>query len=331
MRPIVVTLVAVLALLAGSVPASGAPPYGLHTTGWILSSGSNGVVDRNAGGLTDISVDGILLRDGGAAVSGTSSAMRRLLHRAHHDGLRAELVLSNYSDRLGDFDRDGLHGLLADPARITAVSRAVAAQVRRQGWDGVNVDLELVRQADGGGLVDLLAALQRRMPAARTVSVDLSPTSTVAGYARSGYRLRGIARHADVIDLMGYDDHGPGWTGPGPVGPLPWQRKVTRAALSVVPAGKIQLGVAGYGYAWTGHGHGYSVSPRRARALVARDGAVARWRAREGEWTATLSDGTVLWWSDARSYALRVALAHRLGLHGTAVWRLGSADPLPRG
>ncbi|GAB4012962.1 hypothetical protein GCM10028772_39970 [Nocardioides ultimimeridianus] len=255
----------------------------MHVTGWILEDTGNAAVDANAPGLTDIAVAALMLHPDGAGVSGTTDAMRRLIRRAHHDGLRAEVVLSNYSNRLGDFDPLALHRLLSHPARITAVARSVAAQVRRNGWDGVNVDLERVRRSDGPGLVSLLAALQRLMPDARTVSVDLSPGPTVADYVDSGYRLRGIARYADVVDLMGYDYSGPGWTGPGPIGPLPWQRRVTRAALQVVPRSKVQLGVAGYGYAWTSPTRGYTVSPRQARAKVAADGATAHWRATPGE------------------------------------------------
>lgn len=327
LRAAVVALV--VSLACGAAATAAAPPRGLHTTGWILQSGGNRLVDRNARGLTDVAVDGIVLHRDGSGASATTTSMRRLLHRAHHDRLRAEIVLSNYSDRLGDFDRDALHRLLSHRDRVGALARTVAADVRRDGWDGVNVDLELVRRADASGLVAFLADLQHAMPAARTVSVDLSPARTVAGYLASGYRLRGLARYADVVDLMGYDYSGPGWSGPGPIGPLGWQRTVTRAAVREVPRAKVQLGVAGYGYAWRTDGGGYSLSPRQARARVARDGATAHWRATEGEWTATLSNRTVLWWSDARSYRLRVALASRLGIRGTAVWRLGSADRLP--
>lgn len=329
MRPLRTAAAALAVLLASASTATAAPPDGLHVTGWILESTGSAVVDANARGLTDISVAALMLHPDGAGVSGTTSDMRRLVARAHHDGLRAEVVLSNYSNALEDFDPAALHRLLSRPSRIGAVARNVAAQVGRFGWDGVNVDLERVRRSDGPGLVSLLAALQRLMPAARTVSVDLSPGPTVADDVDSGYRLRGIARYADVVDLMGYDYSGPGWSGPGPIGPLPWQRRVTRAALQVVPRRKIQLGVAGYGYAWTSATRGYTVSPRQARAKVAADGATASWRATPGEWTATQSNGTVLWWSDARSYRLRLALAERLGLRGTAVWRLGSADRLP--
>ena len=97
-----------------------------------------------------------------------------------------------------------------------------------------------------------------------------------------------------------------------------------------MPAAQVDLGVAGYGYTW---------SPRRARldgharhrtAARAREAGVRPvWHARAGEWSARLPGGTVMWWSDARSFRQRERLARALGVHGLALWRLGSADPLP--
>jgi spore germination protein len=49
---------------------------------------------------------------------------------------------------------------------------------------------------------------------------------------------------------------------------------------------------------------------------------------RVGEWTAHLPDGSTVWWSDARSYAVRARLAASLHLHGLAVWSLGLSDVL---
>src|SRR5205823_5854004 len=101
--------------------------------------------------------------------------------------------------------------------------------------------------------------------------------------------------------LMAYDQHGPTWTKAGPVGGLPWCREVLGVLLADVPAAKIDLGVAGYGYTWPRQGTGRYLTDAQARRLVARDGAEPRWDATQGEWTARLSDGTVLWWSDHRS------------------------------
>jgi spore germination protein YaaH len=44
---------------------------------------------------------------------------------------------------------------------------------------------------------------------------------------------------------------------------------------------------------------------------------------------ATLHDGTVVWWSDARTFALRRAYAAKLHLGGLALWSLGLSDPVP--
>ncbi|KAA1421598.1 hydrolase [Nocardioides humilatus] len=318
-----------LTLVLAALPApAGARTPEQEVTAWILPSASPRLVARNAADLTTLSVVGIGLRADGASTSSPTRAMRRLALAGHRHGLTTELLVSNYSDALGDFDRRALHRMLSHPARIRQVADQVARIVGRGPWDGVNVDLERVRESDGAGLVAFVARLQQAMPAARTVSIDISATSSVRGYRQRGYRLADLAREVDVIDLMAYDYSGPTWTGPGPIGPLAWQRASVRALRSRVPARMIQLGVAGYGYTWPTEGTGRSITPRGARRMVQDDGADATFNREYGEWTATLSNGTVLWWSDARSYQLRAGLAERLGLRGTAVWRLGSADPL---
>lgn len=327
MRPLLVAIAAALALVLPSPAATAQVPDGLEVTGWVLQGGSDRLVARNAAGLTTLSVAAVALAPSGASVAAPDPDHRRLLRAAHRHGLAAELLVSSWSNRLGGFDPARTHALLSSPRRIDRVADRLAGFVAEQGWDGVNVDLERVRAADGPGLVAFVAALQARLPAARTVSVDVSAATSVRAYRLRGYRLAGLARAADVIDLMTYDLHGP-WSGPGPVGALPWQRRAVTAALAVVPADRLQLGVAGYGYTWPRHGSGRSVTVAQARRMVARDGATARWRAGAGEWTARLSDGTVLWWSDGRSYERRVALARELGVRGLAVWRLGSADRL---
>ncbi len=329
MVPTVRVVAAVLGLVL-LVPASAeaARPDGLEVTGWILQGSPNRLVERNAAGLTTLSVAGVSIHADGAGVAAPTADARRLLAAAHRHGLAAELLLSNYSNRLETFDRAALHRLLADPDHIATVAGRLASYVADEGWDSVNVDLEGVRAADGDGLVTLVRELQARMPAERTVSVDISAATSVRAYRQRGYRLAGLAEAADVIAVMTYDMHGPTWSGPGPIGPLPWQRAALDALLSVVPAEQVLLGVSGYGYSWPTEGTGRSLTLRMVRGLVNSDGATAHWRPRLGEWTARLSDGTVLWWSDGRSYARRVALTREYAVRGLALWRIGSADTL---
>ncbi|SDD00477.1 glycosyl hydrolase family 18 protein [Nocardioides lianchengensis] len=328
MRRALVVLVTATALAAPATAVRASEP---EVTGYALPDLPHRVLERNAPGLTTLTVVGAsITADGRRAVRPPADSVR-LGRKARREGLRTELLVSNYSDRIGDFDTRAAGRLLRSPANVRRVARQLASYVEAGGWDGVNLDLEALRPQDGPGLVRLAAALQRRMPAARTVSVDVSAKGSVREYRRSGYRLGALGRAVDLVQLMAYDQHGPTWSGPGPIGALTWQRRTLGALLTQVPAAKVDLGVAGYGYTWPRRGTGGPVTVARARELVRRDGARATWDARAGEWRARLDDGTALRWSDRRSLRLRRALARGQGLHGLAIWRIGSADTVPAG
>jgi len=326
-------MLAVLVVLIGSLSSTAAGPatssvaaqrQPLASTGYVLAGAPDALVAREAHALATLGVDGVTLSRRGDRVS---SIDPRLAGTAHAHGLRAELLLSNYSDRLGDFDPRAAALLLRSPANIDAVAGQLASYVATQGWDGIQLDLESLASADADGLLALATTLQSRMAPEKTVSIAVMASDRAAEYVSRGYRLPELGAVVDTLALMTYDQHGP-WSGPGPIGALAWQRRSVGVVSTMVPAGKVDLGVAGYGYTWPRGRDGRTVTDAQARKLVAQDGAQARWRARAGEWTARLSDGTRLWWSDGRSIALRQDLAGELGLHGIALWRLGSADPL---
>lgn len=327
---------AALALLAGGLVQSGtaaapAPDRAapLASTGYILGGASDSLIARDAHGLATLGVDGVNLAKNGRSVSAPDAGVTRLVGTAHTNGLRAELLLSNYSDKLGDFDPKAAAKLLRDPARVQAVAAQLASYVASQGWDGIQVDLESMSAKDADGLLLLVQELQTRMAPEKSVSIAVMASTDLGEYAERGYRLAELGQAVDTLALMTYDQHGPGWSGPGPVGARKWQLAAVGTLTTQVPAAKVDLGVAGYGYTWPKDRLGRSVTVKQARKLVTRDGAKARWKKGPGEWTARLSDGTRMWWSDGRSYALRLEMATAAGLHGVALWRLGSADPLP--
>ncbi|VXB47069.1 glycosyl hydrolase family 18 protein [Nocardioides sp. AX2bis] len=326
-----------LALAAAAAPALPGPAVAddgavaaspLAVTGYVIQSARSAVVTRDADALTTVTVAGVEITRDGASVGTSTRDARRLLRTAQGSGLRAELILSNYSERLGGFDTRAADRLLRSAEHRDRVVDSLVDQVVDQGWDGVNVDLEALRTRDANGLVALLRALSARLPDDREVSIDVSARTSEKAYRDAGYRLAAIGEAVDVFQLMAYDMHGPTWSRPGPIGPLDWQRSAAEVVLGAVPAEKLDLGVAGYGYRWTGRLTGRSLTVAQARSVVARSGAEARYDDEAGEWTATLPGGDVLWWSDGASYERRRELAAELGLHGLALWRLGSADRL---
>lgn len=336
MRTTTVALaLALLAPLTAAAPATAAAPDhgrravdGLAVTGYALPGTAPRIVRRDAQALTTVTVSAVSVTADGSSTTRPADGADDLVAAAHASGLRAELLVGNWSERLGDFDPDAASALLGDPARIAAVAGRLVTLVAAGGWDGVNVDLERVRRRDGRGLVDLLAALRERLPPTASLTIDVSARTSRSAYRAGGYRLAEIAALVDAVQLMAYDQHGPGWSGPGPVGGLPWVRDTVAAALEEVPADRLDLGIAGYGYLWNADGTGRTLTVKAARALVERTGATARWRRGPGEWSARLPGGRRVWWSGPASIGVRADLAADLGLRGIAIWRLGSAGPL---
>ncbi|HEX3932849.1 MAG TPA: glycosyl hydrolase family 18 protein [Nocardioides sp.] len=311
--------------LDGAVATAG--PHGsLSVEGYVVGWGGGAgayLSDRRT--VDEIGVDGVEVTpdaDGITAVAGPAKKALRAAH-AHRD--TGELLVSNYSDSLGDFDPALARRLLGSDVHRSKVAAALARVVRRQGWDGIQIDLESLGRPDGTGLAAFATQLRSDLPSTASLSMAVMAEGSRASYGRHGYLL-GQLGAVDRFVLMAYDQHGPGWSGPGPVGALPWARRAAAPLIRAVGRGRVDLGIAGYGYLWRHDGSGRTVSDARARRLA---GDAARWHARAGEWSAHLGKGT-LWWSDHRSYERRVALAHHLRLHGVAVWQLGSADPLGR-
>jgi spore germination protein YaaH len=335
-RPLVVVVVVVVALAAlvggagnSDVGVSEASSARLAVLGFQSEDSPPGLIDRSARSLALVGVAGVDLSGAGVVSAPDPAALRQLV-RAHADGLPAVLLVGNWSQAVGDFSEPLAYRTLRSAAAVASAASAVAQDVVDSGWNGVSVDLESLAPRDRTGLTRFVADLRADLPAADSLSVCVEAFTSLSDYRANGYDLLGLTASTDQIVLMTYDDHGPWESTPGPIGPLPWQRAAVRALGRVVATNRVFLGVADYGYAWRPHSND-SLSVSQARALVARWHARPRWVAAVGEWTATLGDGSTVWWSDTRSITRRIALARALGVYGIAVWSLGSGDPIPLG
>jgi spore germination protein len=328
------------AVAAGTAGCSSADAAPFEVTGYASTGATTNaqlVASRRA--MTIIGVDGVTLAANGASVSPVGPANLALLREAHHLHKSAELLFSNYSNVIGDFDSSLAARMLNSPAARKAVVQVLATDVRSQGWDGITIDLESLNnfgapghtRDDNAGLVSFAKELRAAL-GKKSISICLS--ATTGSYKDLGYDLTALGHSVDHIVLMAYDQHGPSWSSAGPIGGYPWAKSSLHGLTAALPAARIQLGIGEYGYSWpagsvngTPRGGG-PYTDAAARALAKKNNATAHWDSTQQEWHATLKDGTSLWWSDARSYRARVALAHTLHLGGVAVWSLGQGDPL---
>lgn len=287
------------------------------------------LIKASAAALEQVGVDGVNISSNGAAVGKPDSDATSQLATAHSYGKKAEVLIGNFSESLEDFDEPAAYKLLSSTTNITNVVNTLKSAVNSQGWDGVDIDLESLQARDTTGLLTFIRALKAAIPG-KTVSIAVTCFTTEKEFENNGYNLSAIGQSVDRLVLMAYDEHGFGDSGPGPIGALSWQTTGLDIVLGKMGGddGKVILGQAGYGYRWYkdwSSGHVDQVSDAQARSLA---GSKATWDSSAHEWHATLSDGSVMWWADAKSLADRQSLVTSRGVHGLAVWDLGLSDTI---
>jgi spore germination protein YaaH len=170
----------------------------------------------------------------------------------------------------------------------------------------------------------------------RSCQVTAMPRTTSAQVYWRGelatwvYDYGALARAADRLQVMAYDDHSINFGPVGPVAPLPWVRQVVAYTSSQTPLDRVELGLAAYGYDWSSPGNGTSLPARQAAQLAAQVGAHVRWSPTQGEdsftYTQRGSRHTV-WFENAAADGDRAAIAAADGFAGVAIWAAGDEQP----
>lgn len=303
-------------------------PAGLAVEGYGTASAATlKALARDTAAIDTVGISGVSLTAEGGGVAASSEEALAILKKAHADGKKAELLMNNIDQAKGDFSAEIATKMLSSEANREFVISGLAGEVEHGGYDGVQLDLEYLSAANSDDLVSFVSELRAALPAKATISMALMASTSPDAYAAAGYDLPSLTADVDRFVLMAYDEHGSGFTEAGPVGGLPWMKQAVAALTSLVPAKKVDLGVAGYGYTWKTSGSGGVVTPAQARSKA---GTRASWVAAQGEWTAKLADGTVLWWSDGRSLTTRANYAKSIGLHGVALWQISTGDRITR-
>jgi len=320
MRWLLIPMVLLLAACS-TPPTPPGPTTPLSFTGFQSEWSDPSAMDASAEAMTVLAVDGLNVLPEGGGLTEPNPDVTTLLERAHAAGLDAELMVGNFSSEIDDFDEQRAFDTLSSPAARAGVIATLSTIVERDGWDGISIDLESLAPRDADGLTAFATELRKELAPDKSISIALM----LGDPAERGTDLEALVPVIDRFILMAYDEHGP-WdaASPGPVGSLDWQRAGLEVLLDDVPADHVELGVAGYGYGWGPSGDG-QLSVERAQELAGDD---ARFDEAAGEWTAQLDDGTELWWSDIRSFRLRVEMARDAGIAGVALWSLEQGDPI---
>ncbi len=235
----------------------------------------------------------------------------------------------------GGFSGEIAHSILSDPAvQDVLLNNIVGALGGGEKYYGLNIDFEYIYPQDRENYNAFLKkTVERLHPLGYWVSTSLAP-KTSAGQPGLLYQAHDYPVHGELADrviLMTYEW---GYTyGPArPVAPLNLVEQVLEYAVTVIPPGKILMGVPNYGYDWTLP----FVRGTTARSLT-NDGAVdlaARVGARilfdqeaqspHFNYYAPNGKQHEVWFEDARSIRAKLELAHRYGLAGVSYWTINT-------
>jgi peptidoglycan-N-acetylglucosamine deacetylase len=215
--------------------------------------------------------------------------------------------------------------MLANPAARQNLARDITQYAVASHEAGIVVDFEEVPDASQAHFRAFIAALA---PALHSAGLKLM----IALPARDdAYDYEFFGKQCDAIVLMNYDQH---WltSPPGPIAAQDWFVENLRQIFDVVPPQKIIVGIANYAYDWP---------------LNSKEGA-AEFSIQEALLHVEESDADVefdsdslnphysyydehnhmhqVWMLDAVTAYNELRASERLGVQGTALWRLGSSD-----
>jgi peptidoglycan-N-acetylglucosamine deacetylase len=148
------------------------------------------------------------------------------------------------------------------------------------------------------------------------------------------YDYEFFGKETDAIILMNYDQH---WltSPPGPIAAQDWFEENLRQVLEVVPAQKIVMGIANYSYDWTEtskkekpHAEEFSIQEALLHAYESESEVEFDAASLNPHYSYSDEQNHThqVWLLDAVTAYNELRASERLGVQGTALWRLGSSD-----
>lgn len=224
-----------------------------------------------------------------------------------------------------------IHRLLTTGSLRRALVANILKMLISKRFAGVNIDFEFVPPEDRPFMTAFMAELYQALkPHGFLVTISVppelrdDPTHPFSG----AFSYLDLARYSDQVYVLAYDEH---VAEPGPIASIGFVRQVLAYALSVIPRGKIRLGMAVYGRDWApGIELPEELSHEEAVARAARHGVTIQYDVEAQEPAYVYEENGVMhvvWFEDVRSFAAKLNIVLKEGIPGTGVWRLGLEDP----
>ncbi len=248
---------------------------------------------------------------------------------AHANGYQVWALVSD------SFSKEISHSVLSSSETREHVIKQLLSFISLYELDGINIDFEQVRTDDADNYIQFLRELYPLMKLQGAVlSVDMYVPMSFNLY----YNRTEVAKTADYIIIMGYDEHYAGSPESGPVASVGFVEQGIIDTLSEAPATKVILGIPFYVRVWreeVGENNSVTLSSRAyametGKEMFTSKGAEFEWLENLGcyyaEYTVDEDGKQVtykLWLEDETSLSEKLKLSKKYKLSGTASWKRG--------
>lgn len=254
-----------------------------------------------------------------------------MIQLAHEYNVTPVLTLTPFGDD-GRFNNSLISSIVNDLTARTRLKDAIVNQITTRGFRGLDIDFEYILSRDRDAFVDFVSYLQESVSALGCLtSVALAPktSDTQTGLLYEGKDYRRLGEAADYVLLMTYEwgyTYGPAMA----VAPLNKVREVVEYAVSVIPPGKIHLGIPNYGYDWQlpyvrGISKATTIGNVEAVQIAIRNSADIQFdELAQSPYFRyfTLDAEHEVWFEDVRSLNSKFNLIKEFGLRGISYWQI---------
>lgn len=242
-----------------------------------------------------------------------------LLAKGHN--VKVTPLINNYID--GKWDSDVLHRLISDNKARNLFIENIFNEVKKQKYNGINVDFENVLETDKQKYIEFLSALYGKFHSnGLQVSIDV-PASDAA------YDYNKLEASADYVIVMAYDEHYQ--TGQaGPIASNKWFESVVKNM--EISDDKLIVGLGAYGLDWIeGSKEPANVMTYGDTMEMATQYKLKiNWDEGNGNPYLRYKDGGenhIIWLLDGVTLYNQMKISYEAGAQGVAIWRMGSEDP----
>ena len=240
------------------------------------------------------------------------------LAKKHH----VEIIprLNNFAGE--EWDGSAVRRMLASQKEREALIRKLHQDVKKHGYQGINIYFEKVRAQDKHRFTQFIKELSLVFHQDGLKVIHSVPLRDPA------FDLVSLSEYADYLDIILHEEHHEEGT-PGPVASFNWVKQ-SLENLPVPPSKRI-ISLGTYGYDWTVESNtpAKSLTFDQVMLLARQHHLNIEWDPASNNPYLRYKKGNeehIVWFLDAPAFYNQLRLVRHYGAEGIAFWRLGSED-----